>query len=177
MSRLFVALRPPAAVVDSIADALRPLAADPPSGLRLTPSEQWHVTLRFVGDADPSEVACLLASAALPRCSAELDASPVMLSRVVVFGVSGPEALARAVTRATAKVGDAPEHLRFRGHITVGRLRRGASPGTVRPMLGGLRIGADDGPVRWEADEVELVSSVTHAGGAVHEVLRTFRLS
>ena len=176
MSRLFVALRPPAAVVDWIAGALRPLAADPPAGLRLTPSGQWHVTLHFVGDADPSEVASLLASAALPRCSAELEASPVMLSRVVVFGVSGLEALAGAVNRATAKVGDPPEHRRFRGHMTVGRLRRGASPGAVRETLDGLRIDAD-GPVRWEADEVELVSSVTHASGAVHEVLRTFRLS
>ena len=177
MSRLFVALRPPPTVVESIADALRPLAADPPSGLRLTPSGQWHVTLRFVGDADPSEVARLLASAALPRSSAELDASPVMLSRVVVFGVSGLEALAGAVTRATGKVGDPPEHRRFRGHITIGRLRRGASSGAVRAMLDGLRIDAYDRPVRWEADEVELVSSVTRAGGAVHEVLRTFRLS
>jgi len=99
-----------------------------------------------------------------------------MLSRVVVFGVSGLEALAGAVNRATAKVGDPPEHRRFRGHMTVGRLRRGASPGAVRETLDGLRIDAD-GPVRWEADEVELVSSVTHASGAVHEVLRTFRLS
>jgi 2'-5' RNA ligase len=134
------------------------------------------VTLRFVGDADPSEVASLLASAVLPRCSAELDASPVMLSRVVIFGVSGPEALAGAVTRATAKVGDPPEHGRFRGHITVGRLRRGASPGGLRAGLDDLCIDVD-GPARWEADEVELVSSVTHASGAVHEVLRTFRLS
>jgi 2'-5' RNA ligase len=177
VSRLFVSLRPPAGVLDSVAEALQPIAADPPAGLRLVPRGQWHVTLRFVGEAEPSELRSLLAAADLPRCTAELEGSPSMLSRVVVFALSGVDALAEAVCRATETVGDPPGFPRFRGHLTVARLGRRVSPGATRGRLGGLRIDAPGGNLRWNADEVELVSSATHSSGAVHEVLETFRLS
>ncbi|MDP9386758.1 MAG: hypothetical protein M3Q48_02235, partial [Actinomycetota bacterium] len=46
--RLFVAVWPPADVVDGLAALPRPEVP----GLRWTAPEQWHVTLRFLGEVD-----------------------------------------------------------------------------------------------------------------------------
>ena len=51
--RLFVAVWPTPAVVEELGALPRPAAP----GLRWTTADQWHVTLRFLGDADPGEAA------------------------------------------------------------------------------------------------------------------------
>ncbi|HEY3753970.1 MAG TPA: 2'-5' RNA ligase family protein [Pseudonocardiaceae bacterium] len=50
--RLFSALVPPAAVLDHLTDHLADQSARLPTGLRWTPADRWHVTLRFYGDGD-----------------------------------------------------------------------------------------------------------------------------
>ncbi|NIR41602.1 MAG: RNA 2',3'-cyclic phosphodiesterase, partial [Actinobacteria bacterium] len=51
MPRLFVAVWPPPSVVDLLARL--PRREEP--GVRWTTEAQWHVTLRFLGRADPAD--------------------------------------------------------------------------------------------------------------------------
>ena len=120
--RLFVAVRPPDDVLDAVAALARP--AHP--GVRWTTRDQWHVTLRFLGEVgDPEPVAAALAAAPLPAATAALGPRVTALgSGVVCLPVAGLDALAAAVSEATAGWGRPPEHRRFRGHLTLARVDR-----------------------------------------------------
>jgi 2'-5' RNA ligase len=138
------------------------------------PPEQWHVTLRFLGRVDPAEVLVALSSAALPRAEAQLGPRVARLGPgALVLPVSGLGGLAAAVRAATARIGDPPDRREFTGHLTLARLRRGSAGG--RAGVGevvGVPFSA-----RFPVVEVEVVSSVTAATGAVHEVLARFACS
>lgn len=157
--RLFVAVRPPTAVQRVLAGLEHP--EDP--GLRFTPPEQWHVTLRFLGDSDPEEVLGALRGEHLMRCTAVLGPAVGTLGdRVVMVPVVGLEDLAAQVRRCTQGIGRPPEHP-FRGHLTLARARSRA----VGPPLG------EPLSARWVPEEVEVVSSITGAHGAQHRVIAT----
>jgi len=64
--RLFIAVWPPPEVVDVLRTLERPTIP----GLRWTTPDQWHVTLRFIGDADPPDVG------PLPTIDAEVTLGP-----------------------------------------------------------------------------------------------------
>lgn len=160
MQRLFVAVRPPAAVQEVLARLDRPIG----SGLRFTPPEQWHVTLRFLGSSDPAEVAAALSEEHWGSCTANLGPTVETLGeRVVMAPVTGLEDLAAQVRRCTAGIGQHPKHP-FQGHLTLARSRYRA----VGPPIG------EPVSARWAPEEIEVVSSVTEADGAVHRVLETF---
>nr|MDQ3757176.1 RNA 2',3'-cyclic phosphodiesterase [Actinomycetota bacterium] len=139
-------------------------------GLRWTTEQQWHVTLRFLGEADVEAAAHALASVRYPRRPvAVLGPDVGRLGRSVLHvPVAGLDDLAAAVVAATAGVGSPPPDRPFRGHLTLGRSRKGrASPA--------LPAG---GPVtgRWEVDEVTLVASRLHPEGAQYSVVRRLAL-
>jgi 2'-5' RNA ligase len=165
--RLFVAVWPPPEVVD----LLRALPRPSVPGLRWTTEEQWHVTLQFLGEAEPAE-----ATAALARL--RWDGVPpwaVLGPRVRWFGgsvvhvpVAGLDDLATAVAAAVGAVGRAPAPARsFAGHLTLGRVNRGRV--RFARVLGSLLDMEVAG--RWTADEVTLVAGRLHPKGARYEVV------
>lgn len=170
--RLFVAVWPPAAVVDLVAAAVAALrgpdlgAAD---DLRWTAPERWHVTLRFLGDTDEADaVPAFCAAAALdgfgPATAVLGPAIGRFGRRVLHVPVGGLTSLAAAVTAATALVGEPPDDRRFAGHLTLARARprRGAD---LAP-LAGHAVSA-----QWPVAEVTLVASRQGRGGARYEVV------
>jgi RNA 2',3'-cyclic 3'-phosphodiesterase len=124
--RLFVGVVPPERVLDALDRLDRPESA----GVRWTRRDQWHVTLRFLGEvADPDPVAAALSNAPLHRCEVRLGPRVRALGRqVLCLPATGLEDLARAVAEATAGFGQPPDDRRFRGHLTLARLRRGTRP-------------------------------------------------
>jgi 2'-5' RNA ligase len=104
--------------------------------------EALHMTLRFLGDIDPTQVEPLarqvgervapLAPFGLHLGAVRLFPSP-RRPRVVALEV-GPveplEALAAAVERGVVAVGFEPEARGFRAHLTLGRLRGRRPPAT-----------------------------------------------
>jgi 2'-5' RNA ligase len=163
LPRLFVAAWPPDEVLDLLETLPRPL--DP--GVRWTRRDQWHVTLRFLGAADPDAAAAALASVHAPFAEAVLGPLTARLGRsVVVVPVAGLAALAGAVAAATAEVGEPPDPRPFAGHLTLARLRQ-------RPAcrVAGFRFSACFG-----VTEIHLVRSRLDRGGARYEVLRTWPL-
>lgn len=161
--RLFVAVWPPPAVVATLAALPRPEV----DGVRWTTADQWHVTLRFLGEvADPGPVTEALAAAVggVRTVEATLGPSLRRLGRgVLCVPVAGLEPLAAAVVEATRSLGDPVEDRPFRGHVTLARTR-----GRQR-MPGALAGGAAAG--RWPVDEVTLVRSRLSAGPARYEVV------
>jgi 2'-5' RNA ligase len=163
MARLFVALWPPAEVLD----AVEALPRVPLAGARWTTRRQWHVTLRFLGAADVRVAAAALNRLVAPPCVAELGPRPRRLGRgVLMLPVAGIDELAAAVVRATGHVGVPPETREFRGHLTLAESRRGRAP-TLDAEL----------HATWPVAEVSLVESHLHPAGARYETVHTVTLT
>jgi len=163
--RLFVAVVPSGPALAEVARLDRPEAP----GVRWTTPDQWHVTLRFLGEVeDPGPVAAALDDAALAVATGSLGPRVAALgSAVLMVPVTGLDALAGAVVSATADVGRPPGDRPFRGHVTLARARRGAS---VR-RLAGAPVTAS-----FRVDEVRLVRSRLGPGGARYEDVHVRRL-
>ncbi len=163
MARLFIAVWPPAAVLDE----LQALPRMPLAGARWTTRAQWHVTVRFLGDVDPGVVMAALDGFDAKACQVELGPRPQALSRsVLVVPVTGLDDLAAAAEQATAGIGRPPELRRYRGHLTLARATNGALP----------RLDVDVS-ARWRVDEVALVESHFHPAGMRYETLHTWPLA
>lgn len=168
--RLFVAVWPPPPVVDR----LRALDRPPLSGVRWTTEQQWHVTLRFLGDVADGEVegvkgglAGLHALAAAPAVTAVAGPAVSRLGQwVLCVPVSGLEQLAVAVERVTAAHGEPAGARPYRGHLTLARIK----PGGRRPAVG-MPFSAS-----WPVEDVTLVASTLHPAGARYQVISRVRL-
>ncbi|HEY8523994.1 MAG TPA: RNA 2',3'-cyclic phosphodiesterase [Acidimicrobiales bacterium] len=163
--RLFVGVVPPEGVLDAIERLARP---DRP-GVRWTRRQQWHVTLRFLGEVDdPDPVAAALDAAPLAPCDARVGPAVRTLGHhVLCLPVAGLDDLARAVVEATAGFGQPPDDRPFRGHLTLARLRRPARPSG----LTGGRLDA-----RFPVTDVRLIRSHQEPDGVRYEDLHIVRL-
>lgn len=154
-----MAVEPPAALVE----ALRALERPNRPGLRWTPEDQWHVTLRFLAAVVPEDLTTALAGLSWPEpVRAEAGPSPVALSRHVwMLPVGGLTALAGVVVGATAAL-EEPESRPFTGHLTLARAREPkALRGLPAPPLG----------CSWDVKEVVAFRSELLPGGARHHVI------
>jgi len=162
--RLFVAVWPS----DDAVEELRALRRKDQRGVRFTTPEQWHVTLRFFGDADPDRVSTALDDAFLPQCTARLGPGvDVKGERTVLVPVEGVDPLAAAVAEVTASIGE-PVRPQFLGHLTLARLARGATP----PPVVGSYVWAE-----WPVDEIALVRSRLGPEGSRYDTLATWPTS
>ena len=129
--RLFIALTLPQAVrddLDRLATAL--------PGLRWAPSDNYHLTLRFLGEVqrpDAQDIDQALAALRMPQFE-------LALAGIDVFGKGRK---LRSLTRLQAKVeqavtraGQPPQARRFKPHVTLARCTHGAPPrDKLQPFL------------------------------------------
>lgn len=162
--RLFIGILPPGAVLDEVAGLRRPERP----GVRWTTRDQWHVTLRFLGEVpDPAPVADALDAAPLSRCSAVLGPEVRALGRrVVCLPVAGLDDLAAGVVAATAGFGHPPEPRPFHGHLTLARVTRGS----LRDLVG------EPVSARFGVRAVRLVRSRLGPQGARYDNVHVRRL-
>lgn len=186
--RLFIALPVPLEVRAEIARAQGRLKRCLPSGVvRWTRAEQFHLTLKFLGDIHSTQIAALKKTVA-EACGGLL---PFALSakgvgffpnaqrpRVIWGGVEHDDTLTelhRRIHLAVLPFAPADTSERFAGHITLGRFRAGR-----RCVLTGLMESASSLRARsfggWVAGQVELLRSELSATGARHELVATFPL-
>ncbi len=126
MARLFLAVWPPRDVLERLAALPRP---DEP-GVRWVPDERLHLTLRFLGEADPDVVDAALTNLELPAARVTLGPVVGRLGRnVVVLPAAGLDELAAAVRNATSGIGRPPDPRPFAGHLTLARLKQRAACG------------------------------------------------
>jgi 2'-5' RNA ligase len=165
VARVFVAVYPSPDVVLALAELPR---TDQP-GVRWVPPEQYHVTLRFLGDVPPDAVARAVDPVAARHPPPEVRLGPRVsrLGRsVICVPAAGLDELAGAIVAVTDHLGDPPDPRPFRGHLTLARLRGRAACG-----LAGTPFTAD-----FTAREVHLVQSITRPEGAEHELIRRWHL-
>jgi len=183
--RLFVALWPPAGVVDELRTAVAGVR-DLAPGLRWATSEQWHLTLAFlpeVADRNTDELLERLDRATSRRKPLDLRLAGAGAfpnaghAKVLWAGVEheGEELmrLAGGVRAAGAKSGLEVGGGRFHAHLTLARL---SVPADVTRWL---RVLDEYVGPSWQAHEVQLIASYLgqgRQGRARHEVQEIFSL-
>ncbi len=164
MVRLFIAVWPPEDVVED----LMCLPRKDERGVRFVPPENWHITLRFLGDADPDAVVGAMDGALLGATTARLGPGvDVLAARSLVIPVDGLDSLAAIVSERTAAIGEPPRR-RFVGHLTVARVK----PHVHMPKALGTFIRTE-----FDVDEVALVASHLDPSGARYDTIHTWTTS
>jgi RNA 2',3'-cyclic 3'-phosphodiesterase len=165
--RLFFALWPPR----ETAQALHRWASEVcnEAGGKLTAVENIHLTLAFLGEAEPGK-----AIAAARRVNGRRHELPIDAARYVkrnpmvwVGPAVVPEALASLVTplhESLRENGFMLEERPFAAHVTL--IRKVRRPAAIAPLPG----------VAWPVDEFLLVSSKTSSRGSSYEPLERFAL-
>jgi 2'-5' RNA ligase len=165
--RLFVAIAPPAAVLDELDALAGPLRAGR-GELRWTSRDAWHVTLAFLGQVDEAAAARLLPR--LERAARRHHAFRLAFTgggafpaatraNVLWSGLSGDRGalahLAESVAAGASRAGAAPpdKGRRFQPHLTLARCRMPANVTELVAALAGYQ-----GPP-WTADRIHLVRS------------------
>ena len=163
MTRLFIAAWPSVETTVRLAGITRP--TEP--GVRWLPRDNWHVTLRFIGEADIDQVVSRVEHTDLPRAVARLGPTIERLDRrQLVIPVDGVDALASSIQAATVDIGER-DRRRFRGHLTIARLKPNA----------GSSVRGTQFDTQFDIDEIALVASDLLPGGAVYRTVATFPTS
>lgn len=164
MSRLFVAVWPPHEVLDAVEALHRPVDA----GGRWTRRDQWHVTLRFLGPADPDEVAAALTAIRHDPVEAVVGPEVGLLGEgVVQLPVAGLDSLAESVVSLTAGQGRPPEDRPFFGHLTLARMAGEPPAGVLGQALS----------ASFPVDSLALVTSELGGNAARYTTVATFPFS
>jgi RNA 2',3'-cyclic 3'-phosphodiesterase len=165
--RLFVAIAPPAAVLDELDALAGPLRTGRPD-LRWTSREAWHVTLAFLGEVDEVAAARLLPR--LERAAGRHHCLRLAFSGAGAFpaatranvlwsGLTGDRGalarLAESVAAGASRAGASPPDKvrRFQPHLTLARCRMPADVSELVAALAGHQ-----GPT-WTADRIHLIHS------------------
>ncbi|WP_210397829.1 RNA 2',3'-cyclic phosphodiesterase [Motiliproteus sediminis] len=169
--RLFTALSLPPTLRQQLASQV-----DLVEGLRPMPEEQLHLTLVFIGEVNPRELAPIEdALAEIPVPSLSLSASGLFDSGNGALGLRVDDqadlrALRQAQLRVLAELpGVQPDRRRYHPHITLGRYRRDQPPGLEQWIAEFQRQ-----RFSWRCDHFGLYTSELHADGARHRLEAEF---
>ena len=176
MHRLFVAIRPPEAVRDTLIDAMEGI-----DGVRWVDDANLHLTLRFVGEVErpmANDLAAALGQIEWPGFELEIEGIGHFTRKGEVTALwarvpasEALEGLRQKVEGACEAVGLARETRRFTPHITLARIDRAAGPiGGWLGTFGDLRAGP------WEVRDFVLYESHLGHTGAFYEPARRYDL-
>ena len=176
MHRLFVAIRPPAAIRALLLGAMGGI-----SGARWQTEDQLHLTLRFIGEADrhlAGDIHAALGAVHQPTFEIALNGIGHFDRRgwpdAVWAGVGPHEplhALHKKVDAALSRVGVAPDQRAFLPHITLARLKRNSGPvGNLLEQSGGLKSDV------FTVDYFALFESDLTESGAVYSIVERYPL-
>ena len=189
--RLFVAVELPQptlrALVETM-DALRRVA--PNDAVRWVRPEGIHLTLQFLGATDEERLPLLHTALRMAvRDVAPFDVAPSGVGsfggranlRVVWVGIGDDggalAALAERVQAAMEPLGYAREQRAFNAHLTLGRVREGASR-DERTRLHDAIARFDAPPIpAFRVDRVSLMQSTLGRGGAVYAEIGAYPLA
>ncbi|MEV7187137.1 RNA 2',3'-cyclic phosphodiesterase [Kitasatospora sp. NPDC093102] len=191
--RLFVAVIPPVAALQGLADAVAPVRGLPGADrLRWTTAEGWHLTLAFLGQVPAERLPELetgLAAVAEvhPVHRLRIAGSGRFGDRVLWAGVEGQtwalRRLAEAVAEATVEVTGDTDDFAFHPHVTLARSgshrgHRRAVQRVAAAELDALAAALAEyrGP-EWEAAELHLMKSDPDGGSVHYESLRDWELA
>lgn len=172
-ARLFVALDLPERALSALDDLRRDL--DAVDGVRLVSPETLHLTLVFVGEAEPEPVAEALSAVRAPSFGLRVEGAGMFRRRrgasPVWVGVPPEPGLVHlqgAVARALGDLVERPDRRPYRPHVTIARAREHTQLGQLRRLLAGHReLASPD----FQVTECVLYESELQPSGAVHRPL------
>jgi 2'-5' RNA ligase len=182
--RAFIAIEIDPQVSRRISSAIDQLRSQM-TGVRWTAADNFHLTLRFLGDVDDAQIDPIGAALEdhlhlFPRFSINakgLGVFPDMRRpRILWVGLAASElaSLASELQSALERFGFAAEKRSFTPHLTIGRWRQidraPKSLGTSLESWKNYQFGATN------VDEVILFQSLLNPKGAVHTRLKTVTL-
>lgn len=181
LPRAFVAVVPPAPVLDAVDRRVEPLRARE-GRLRWTSRAHWHLTLRFLGRVPDGGALVAALTAALgsePAPTIRLGgagAFPTPARAAVLWvgldqGGDAVRRLARVVGDATDGLADARAERDFHPHLTLARRSRPGSLQGLVDTFGPTPVGD-----AWTAAAAVLFESETRREGAVHHERARFPL-
>jgi 2'-5' RNA ligase len=154
-----------------------------PGSYKWVTAEQMHITLRFLGDSEPSQIQKIDTALSFIGGVGEFDitlsgcggfpnmSSPKVLWLGVEKGASSLEKLALRVEGAARNADFAPETRKFRAHLTLARGKSGAAlPDELAEML------QSPPSLSWRCRSFILMKSVLAGSGAIHTPLREYQL-
>jgi len=174
---------------DAIRDRVTRIIED--SSIRLAPwrwirPENYHFTLKFLGDVDPGTLASLQEAAGLAAARArpfrltmgDIGGFPDLdRPRVVFFGIEGGfgelRELAGLLEEECGKLGFERERRRFRAHLTLARLSRPAPEEALAALRSFPHLGRS---AILDVDRFVLMSSRLTRSGAVYETVSSHEL-
>jgi RNA 2',3'-cyclic 3'-phosphodiesterase len=183
--RLFVAIELPEPLLEGMAEVQqglkRRLGTD---AVRWVDPHSCHLTLKFLGDTDEGKVAGLkeaLADACAAAAAMELHLSGLGVfpnarrPRVVWVGLDGSlvglAELQAQVEKAIGRLGFPPEERAFSPHLTLGRVRDGATTADYGAIAAALSAAPTVPAATLPVREVSLMRSVLRPQGAEYTCL------
>ena len=137
-------------------------------GVRWVLPDQWHVTLAFLGNAEPEGVVEALAGLESPPVTAVVGTRVGRLGRGVLMApVTGCDVLAAAVGARVRGIGSWRETQPFLGHLTLARLKNVAACPWATPL---------QAPLSWMVNEVAVVVSELTPEGSRYSTVATVPL-
>lgn len=168
--------------LDRLMDDLRPRL--PARSVRWVDASKIHLTLKFLGDVGPSQIAPITEALEIAAGHAEpfsfelsgLSCFPnTRRPRVVWVGVHEPSGVLRTLHKAVDTelkgLGFEPERRAFSPHLTLGRVRRDASSSAVREIGQVIESLTVDAIGRQGVTAVHLFKSDLRPSGAVYTSL------
>ena len=179
--RLFVALEIPTEVRERLASLIRELRTSAPQ-LKWVHTENMHLTLKFIGEAEPAKLDTIRSALAAIRRQAALELRFRGLGffpndrrpRVFWAGIDAPPALAQLasdIDAGLARLGFPREERSFAPHLTLARLDGTRLPDAFRAATA-ERAAQDFGALR--ITEFRLIESKLKSTGAEYTTLQNF---
>lgn len=181
MPRLFTAIDPPADARDQLASYCE--ARDVPFDARWTPPENYHITLRFIGDVNDdreAELRSVLDAVEADAFTLKPLGLGVLPSRrnprvlTINMAASDPiQALYESVEAVLAEAGVDREQRSYRPHLTIARLKNA----NAREVRSFLQEAPEPDLDAFQIDQFALYESTLTPSGAVHEPKSIFTLT
>lgn len=180
--RLFLAVHPPAFVIDELETFIGP-RRDAEPALRWARPDHWHLTLAFLGDVPDDQADRLIEH--LEPIAQQTPPFDLTLGGAGAFphpgaaralwlgaqaGSTELEALARRCRTAAARAAIHVEGGRFHPHLTVARSNRGLAARRWLELLDTF------GMFTWQVTDFVLIDSELARGGPRHRVAERFAL-
>ena len=188
--RIFIAIPLPERLLTRLGEVQYRLEGKvSPRSVRWVKPEGVHLTLKFLGDTPRDEIPTIVEALTVVARNAPSFAltaeglgcfpSPGR-PRVLWVGVTEPtgrlKILYRAIEEAMTALGYKPERHGFTPHLTLGRVRRGASRDD-RALISDAVTGTKVGELAaFEADRLEVIRSELKPSGAEYTTLKRFKL-
>jgi len=188
--RTFVAVRLPAEVREALARCQHRMGYPKMRYLKWVNPESIHLTLKFLGNVDEANLPHLAQAIkesvegmpAFHLQTGPLGAFPTRNSpRVLWVGLAGDldalEALHRVVEDAITPLGFSPEGRAFAPHLSLARVREGATRVDRARLALSLTQVEMDGPWDVPVDEIVVMKSELARAGATHTSLYVIHLA